>query len=197
MERLIPKVELISITQESERIIEEVGRVCYNSTPGNPAIIKNWIKSGHHSMVEFGHATFKLTNVSRALLAQITRHRLASFQVRSQRYVDETSFNFIIPESIAGNEEATDIYLSLMDDIRATYSKLLALGIKKEDSRMVLPNSCTTEIVIGANFREWRHILELRLDKHAQKEIRDVSKLIYKELIANAPNVFGDIEIIE
>ena len=197
MERLLRKVELISITQESERIIEEVGRLCYNSIPGNPSIIKNWIKNDHLSMVEFGYATFKLTNVSRALLAQITRHRLASFQVRSQRYVDETSFDFVTPESIADNEEAIDIYLSLMDDIRMAYSKLVSLGIKKEDSRMVLPNACTTQIMIGANFREWRHILELRLDKHAQKEIRDVCKIIYKELITNAPNVFGDIEIIE
>lgn len=192
-------VELLSITENIEKVIEKAGRNCYQSeekitNESCGPFIRGIVKSGHHSVLEHGYATFKIENVSRALMAQLTRHRLSSFSIKSQRYVDESDFDFIIPDSIGDHEDALFDYLSCMKIIEETYQKLREYGIKKEDARMVLPNSATTDIVMSANMRQWRNILKLRLEKSAQWEIRDMAEDILAILSEHAPNVFYDFK---
>jgi len=187
------KVEIISHTPNPEMIIEIAGRTCYQSQAGNPAIIKNWIKAGHESVIEHASITFRLSGVTRAMTHQLVRHRLASYSQKSQRYVDENNFNYVMPIEIKRNEKAYKIFKNLMNDINTAYKKLRELDIKKEDARSVLPNATTTEIITTMNFRELRNFFNLRTSKHAQKEIRSVAIEMLFEAVKIAPNVFQDI----
>jgi len=188
-------VELISVTQDAERIIEEAGRTCYQSPPGNPKIIQAWIKAGHESMIEHASATFRVSEVSRALTHQLVRHRLASYSQQSQRYVNEQQFGYVTPDSIKNSDEHIQrMYTAAMVYLQTTYDLLRAADIPKEDARFVLPNACHTEIVITMNFREYRHFFKLRTDKHAQWEIRKMAGIMLQALKESAPNVFFDME---
>jgi thymidylate synthase (FAD) len=202
MEIYSPKVTLLAITPNAEKLIEEAGRTCYLSldriTEGSEAnFIRRCIINGHHSILEHASASFRVLGASRAFTHQMVRHRLASFSQQSQRYVNEEEFNFIIPPSIAANNEAKAIFIDFMEQARITYKKLRELSIKKEDARFVLPNALESQIVISANFREWRHIFSLRLEKAAQWEIRSVCMQMLKILQDEAPSVFGDFIIDE
>ena len=146
-------------------------------------------KSGHHSVLEFADFTFKISGVSRALTHQLVRHRLASYAQRSQRYCKETGFEFVTPPSIASNEEASKIYLDTMEYITKTYSKLLELKIPGEDARMVLPNACCSEICVKMNLRNLIHFCNERLCSCAQWEIRNMAKLMVKEVLKVAPDL--------
>ncbi|MCX8124314.1 MAG: FAD-dependent thymidylate synthase [Spirochaetes bacterium] len=202
MEIYSPQVTLLAITPNAEKLIEEAGRTCYLSldkiTEGSEAnFIRRCIMNGHHSILEHASASFRVLGASRAFTHQMVRHRLASFSQQSQRYVNEEEFNYIIPPSIAHNPQAKAIYTDFMEHARITYKKLRELSIKKEDARFVLPNALESQIVISANFREWRHIFSLRLEKAAQWEIRSVCMQMLKILQKEAPSVFGDFIIDE
>ena len=159
--------------------------------------IEMLIRSGHHSVLEHSFATFRIKGGSRAFTHQLVRHRLAAFTQQSQRYVNEENFNFIIPPSIEKNQKALKIFKEFMEYAKETYSKLRSLKIKKEDSRFVLPNAVESEIVISANLREWRHILELRGHPTAQWEIRNFAVEVAKILKEHFPAVFYDFIIDE
>ena len=189
------KVELLSITPECEKLIETAGRTCYQSKVGNPSIIKSWIKSGHESVIEHASATFRISEVSRAMTHQLVRHRLASFSQQSQRYIEENGFSYVIPDSMLDNIDIYDTFEDTMNYIQESYNRLRELGIKKEDARAVLPNATHTEIIMTINFRSLRNFLKLRGDQHAQKEIRMLAKNILEIVMQHAPNVFGDIEV--
>jgi len=191
-------IELLAITPDAEKLIELAGRTAYQSqdriTDESAAIfIKRLIKMGHTSVIEHASATFKISDVSRAFSHQLVRHRIASYTQKSQRYCKEGGFEFVIPSAINDHPDALRIFYGLMHDADVAYTKLQEIGIKNEDARFVLPNACTTEIVITANFRIWRHIIGLRTDKAAQWEIRNVCMEILKILKAKAPSCFGDL----
>ena len=190
------EVELIAITPNAEKVIEEAGRTCYLSFDkigANSAdeFIHRLIKLGHESPLEHAYATFRIKNCSRAMTHQLVRHRLLAISQQSQRYVNEESFDYVVPETIP--EEYIEDYHNDMDTIQQMYSKWRQRGLKKEDARFVLPNACTSEIVVSANFREWRHILKTRLSPKAQWEIRNVCIIILDILKENAPNCFEEI----
>ena len=190
------EVELIAITSNAEKVIEEAGRTCYLSFDkigANSAdeFIRRLIKLGHESPLEHAYATFRIKNCSRAMTHQLVRHRLLAISQQSQRYVNEESFDYVVPETIP--EEYIEDYHNDMDTIQQMYSKWRQRGLKKEDARFVLPNACTSEIVVSANFREWRHILKTRLSPKAQWEIRNVCIIILDILKENAPNCFEEI----
>ena len=204
------QVELLSITSDAEKIIEKAGRICYASEDkitedSYIRFIKNLIKNGHTSVLEHASATFKISEISRVCSHQLVRHRLASYSQKSQRYIKEDSFDFVIPPSIkeldlkdnleygSNNSNRTTIYYGIMWQIQEIYNRLIEYGIPKEDARFILPNACTTEIVMTMNFRQWRHFLKTRLDKHAQWEIRDLAKNILQILKKNSPIVFEDL----
>ncbi len=193
-----PTIELLAITPNAERLIEEAGRTCYLSfdkmtDDSSRRFIRMVVKNGHHSVLEHASATFRIKGGSRSFTHQIVRHRVASFSQQSQRYVSEDEFQIVIPPSIKANAEALAVFNGLIEHARTAYAKLKALDIRKEDARFVLPNAVTSEIVISANFREWRHILGVRLEKGAQWEIRLICEEILKVLAAHAPTVFEDM----
>jgi len=188
----------MSITPDAEKLIETIGRVAYQSfdkqTEGSEKkFIRMLIKRGHESVLEHASATVRIKGVSRALTHQLVRHRLCSFTQKSQRWVSESDFTYITPNSVKGQTYV--IYNSLMNTIRDTYNVLVKSGIPKEDARFILPNATSTEIVITANFREWRHILRLRGARQAQWEIRKLAIKILELLKEYAPTVFGDLVV--
>lgn len=193
---------MLFITPNAEKIIERAGRTSYLSFDRQgegteKKFIKMLIKNEHFSVLEHAYATFRISGVSRAFTHQLVRHRLCSFIQQSQRYVDESNFNYIEPDSIKDNPEAHSLFVDFMERAKETYSKLQKLRIKKEDSRYVLPNAVETQIVATANFRQWRHIIELRGKSQSQREFRRVAIEILKIFKEHAPTVFGDFEIDE
>ena len=169
------KVTLTRVTKNPILAIEEAASNCYDSTPtqdGN--IMKSCYKSGHHSVLEFADFTFHIEGVSRALLAQLTRHRVASFAVRSQRYCSEDGFGYVTPDTIENNFAAKLEYDKLMSKIEESYEYFQELGIPNEDARFVLPNACETVIEVKMNGRELIHAMNERLCTRAQWEIRDL-----------------------
>ncbi len=193
-------IELISITPNAEKVIEEAGRTAYQSfnrmnEDSANKFISMIIKRGHTSVLEHASATFRISGVSRAFSHQLVRHRLASYTQKSQRYVSEDNFEYIIPDSIALDKRADCVFSKMMEKIKVCYQYLQELGISNEDARFVLPNACTTEIVVTANFREWRHILKLRTYRAAQWEIRAVCIEILNTLSERAPSCFVDISM--
>ena len=189
-------VELISSTPNPEELIERAARSCYASECKGEEVRQKFLrglaKSGHESPMEHAVATFRIVG-SRAFTHQLVRHRLASYSQKSQRYVKEDDFKWVLPPSVQHNEEAYKVFSTAMHDTRIAYGQLIALGIPKEDARYVLPNACETEIVMTANFREWRHFINLRADSHAQWEIREVAEMVLKQLYQIAPSIFEDL----
>lgn len=194
------EVKLIYITPNPEKVIEEAGRTAHESfdrmTPeSHKNFIRMLLKLGHESVLEHAVASFRISGVSRSFTHQLVRHRIASYTQKSQRYVNESNFDYVIPDTIAKNDEALRIYDKFMQNCRFVYQDLIKLGIPKEDARFVLPNATKTEIVLTANFRELRHMIKLRGGKEAQWEIRRVFIEILKILKEYAPTVFEDFEI--
>ncbi|MGD0785521.1 MAG: FAD-dependent thymidylate synthase [Sedimentisphaerales bacterium] len=194
------KVTLLSITPDAEKLIEEAGRTCYLSYDkigANSAsdFIQRLIKMGHDSPLEHACATFRIENCSRAMTHQLVRHRLMSVSQQSQRYVDEENFSFVVPETLPEKDVAE--FKADMETIRLMYKKWRDKGLKREDARFVLPNACTSEIVVTANLREWRHIIKIRTSPKAQWEIRIVCSKIFEILRQHAPDCFCDIKIGE
>jgi thymidylate synthase (FAD) len=197
-----PEVELLSITSNAEKLIEAAGRTSYLSfdkqgEDTEKRFIRMLVKSGHLSVLEHAYATFRISGASRSFTHQLVRHRLCSVIQQSQRYVDESNFKHIEPDSIKNNPEAHSVFIDFMNKAKEAYLRLNKLKIRKEDARYVLPNAVESQIVVSANFREWRHIIDLRGKPQSQWEIRRVVIEILKILKKHAPNVFGDFEIDE
>jgi len=192
------KIELLEITPNAEELIENAARTCYQSessgkTPTG-SLIPRLIKSGHHSVLEHAYATFRINGCSRAMTHQLVRHRLMAISQQSQRYVKENQFDYVVPPAIIEKGiVAVATYRRQMSDIQGMYNHWKEQGVKNEDARFVLPNACQSEIVISANFREFRHIFEVRCTKHAQWEIRAAAKEMLNVLNDVAPSVFEDL----
>ncbi len=193
-------VQLIAYTkgvkgETPEKIIEIAARTSYKSFSKmgegtEKKLIKHIIRLGHLSVLEHASATFRVRGISRACTHQLVRHRLASFTQESQRYVNEREFDYVVPDAIKENKEAFALFRDEMRYIAEIYAKFSNIGIKKEDARFVLPNATTSEIVISANFREWLHIIGLRVSNEAQWEIRELSTLFWRGLYSISPTVF-------
>lgn len=194
------KVELLAITPSSEELIENAGRTAYLSFRSeiqctSTDFLRMLIQKGHLSVLEHASATFRIKGGSRSFTHQLVRHRLCSFTQQSQRYVNESHFSYVEPDSIKKNSQAHSLFLSFIKKAKKVYVELQDMGIKNEDARFVLPNAVESEIVISANFREWRHIFELRGEPDAQWEIRRIAIDALKILKKHAPTIFEDFEI--
>lgn len=175
------KVTLTRVTQNPVEAIEEAASNCYDSEPGADGRIMNaCYKSGHWAVLEFADFTFHVEGISRALLAQNTRHRIASYAVRSQRYCAENGFEYVTPPKIQNNAEALFCYTDIMEAIDKGYAKLQELGMENEDARMVLPNACHTVYEVKMNGRELINFMNLRLCTRAQWEIRQMAQQMKK-----------------
>lgn len=179
---------------------EYAGRNCYASQDRITddsyfTFINNLIKRGHEAPLEFADITFDLTT-SRAVLAEITRHRLSSFCVESQRYIQEAKtgdITFIKPEWYNVEDEATTVWQNQIQSVEDAYKELIALGCKPEQAREVLPNSTACRIIMKANLREWRHIFELRTSKFAYPQMRTLATQMLKLCNERVPIVFNDL----
>lgn len=173
------KVTLTRVTHNPVQAIEEAASNCYDSQPTpDGRIMKACYNSGHHSVLEFADFTFHVEGLSRATSHQLVRHRLASYEQRSQRYVAEDGFKYVVPDSIKNNWGAGALYYDLMKEINDIYVSLMDMGIPAEDARFVLPNACETVIEIKMNGRALIHFMNERLCTRAQWEIREMAKLM-------------------
>lgn len=205
-------VELLSYTENAEELVAMAAKTCYSDAAiddlklgvaqkDQGLFIKKLIEIGHLSPIEHASFTFGIEGVSRSLLAQITRHRIASFSVKSQRYVGLIStngkgFDYIIPPSIeALGKEAINKYQEQMGIIQRWYDGWVnALGGdgSYEDARFVLPNACETKMVVTMNARELWHFFNLRCCNRAQWEIRALAIEMLRLVRKVAPALFSN-----
>ena len=192
------KVEIISSTPNPEMTIAECARTCYDSkakdVEGARKMIKSLIKAGHTAMIEHASITFKISGVSRVVTHELVRHRIASYAMRSQRYVNESVPTYVVPNEIASNNEARILFEQVMQNAWFAYKKLQEYGLKNEIARYVLPNAAESVICTTINFRALRNFFKLRLSKRAQPEIRELANLMLDKAIDIAPSCFEDLK---
>ncbi|MGD9475561.1 MAG: FAD-dependent thymidylate synthase, partial [Eubacteriaceae bacterium] len=216
------KVTMIQHTPEPEKLVAAAAKLCY-STAGADEIMEDLTAEnvekflnrlmgmGHASPIEHANFTFAIEGVSRSLTHQLVRHRLASFSQKSQRYVNENQFHYVIPPEIKAIPEGEKIFVEGMENAQKTYDQLaeklmnshmetlLKEGVSEktaknlaekkaiEDARFVLPNACETKIVMTMNTRELLHFFNQRCCNRAQWEIRDLAIEMLKECRRVAP----------
>lgn len=191
------EVKLLAITPHGQELVEQAGRLCYDSGD-KLGTSKKWlqarIKQGHESLIEHASATFYI-KASRTLTHELVRHRIASYSQRSQRYVKEMEASYLLPPEVSDAPQAdlADVFREAMEAAWDAYRRLLDAGMKPEIARYVLPNACLTEIICTWNFREIRHIVRLREGPAALPEMRAVAKRIKEIMVEQAPDVFGDL----
>jgi thymidylate synthase (FAD) len=201
---------------DGERLAEFAGRLCYMSQH-NPAkrptreYIENIKKQGHGSVLEHANYSILLEGVSRSLTHELVRHRAGfAYSQLSQRYVDESHASFVIPPAIVGDESlegawrtqveaAQTAYVTLVASLMERYGwvadKVHRRKMAREAARAVLPNATETKIVVTANARAWRTMLELRSSEGAELEIRRMAVAALRLLQHEAPGFFSDFEI--
>lgn len=203
-------------SSDGERLAEFAGRLCYMSQR-NPAgrntrdYLENIKRQGHGSVLEHASYSLLLEGVSRSLTHELVRHRAGfAYSQLSQRYVDESEANFVVPPAMLGDEAmittwreqveaAQQAYVSLVEQLMERYSwvadKIHRRKMAREAARAVLPNSTETKILVTANARAWRTMLELRSSEGAELEIRRCAVAILRVLRQEAAGFFSDFDI--
>jgi thymidylate synthase (FAD) len=155
-------------------------------------LIEQVIGSGHTSTIEHASFTFGIEGISRACSHQLVRHRIASYSQQSQRYVDlsKDDLGYIIPPSIANDDEKSEKYKKVMETLEAKYKELIDSGVKPEDARYILPNACQTKIVMTMNARSLLNFFQERTCQRAQWEIRALANEMLKKVQPVAPKIF-------
>ena len=218
-------VYLLTYTPNPEFSVASAAKLCYSSSDISnlrqnlteekaAQFVEMLSEIGHESPIEHASFTFGIEGVSRSLLAQITRHRMASFSVKSQRYVREGAFEYVTPPEIEKIPEAKAIYDEIMKEDQKRYDALAAvlkekhiktfmyegkdeqtatrLAEKKaiEDARFVLPNACETQMIVTMNARSLMNFFKHRCCNRAQWEIKDVADQMLALVLKVAPNLF-------
>ena len=200
------RMEIQEGSTDAETLTVYAGRSCYESwsRPNEKTredkdyLRRTLFEQGHFSILEHASATFYLTGVSRALLAEITRHRHLSFSVLSQRFVDESEANIVIPPAARGSEKLMWEFENAAAGARHSYRELvealLDSGLPRkqarEAARAVLPNMIETRIVVTGNLRAWHEVITRRTAPDADAEFQQVAGMIRDELKKIAPEVF-------
>jgi len=216
------RMEIQDGSTDAETLTVYAGRSCYESwsRPNEKTredkdyLRRTLFEQKHFSILEHASATFYLTGVSRALLAEITRHRHLSFSVMSQRFVDESDANIVIPPAVRKSESVVVYeYEEFRDDLdgglaealewwgrdavwnyETIVSALTAEGLPRkqarEAARAVLPNMIETRIVVTGNLRAWHEVIARRTAPDADAEFQEVAGMIRQELQRLAPEVF-------
>ncbi|MBO6293192.1 MAG: FAD-dependent thymidylate synthase [Selenomonas sp.] len=195
------KVKLLEYTPEPERVVAMAARLCYSATGAEELserlseeqvkkMVKKMVALGHASTIEHVSFTFGIEGVSRVLTHQLVRHRIASYDQQSQRYVAAHGFQYITPPTIEANPAANERFDKLLADIRSAYDDLVEMGIPKEDARYVLANAAETKILVTMNARTLLHFFNLRCCNRAQWEIRDMAYKMLAEVKKVAPTLF-------
>ncbi|MBR6694673.1 MAG: FAD-dependent thymidylate synthase [Clostridia bacterium] len=219
------KVTLITHTPEPERAVAAAAKLCYSPstiddireglTEEKVASFVDMLASiGHESPLEHVSFTFGIEGVSRACTHQLVRHRMASYSQKSQRYVSEGGFEYVIPPEVESVPEALELYKKAMAEDQEYYEKIAAILKEKhlkemiesgmdekaatraaekkaiEDARFILPNACETKIVVTMNARSLLNFFRHRCCNRAQWEIREVADEMLRLVSAVAPNLF-------
>lgn len=219
------KVSLIAYTPNPEKTVAAAAKMCYAAADVDTVMeglteektasfVDMLAEIGHESPIEHASFTFAIEGVSRALLAQITRHRIASYSVQSQRYVAEKNFEYVLPPEIEAEPKAKEVFLENMKKSHEDYLKIaeilsekyvkeyLADGLEEkqakqkaqkraiEDARFVLPNACDTKMVATFNARSLQNFFKHRCCNRAQWEIRELATEMLKLVKEVAPNLF-------
>ncbi|HXK77716.1 MAG TPA: FAD-dependent thymidylate synthase [Oscillospiraceae bacterium] len=222
----MPSVKLLSHTPDPEKTVAAAARLCYSNIGADvlfedmsreraEKLVNMLAEMGHESPLEHVSFTFTIEGVSRVFLAQMTRHRIASYSVQSQRYVRKDSFEYILPPSIAADPEAAEEFQKAMNAASESYERLAAILEKKiaegltasgideekahkqaekqaiEDARFVLPNACDTKMIVTMNARSLRNFFRLRCCNRAQWEIRAVADEMLRLCKEVAPTLFA------
>ncbi|HPD88933.1 MAG TPA: FAD-dependent thymidylate synthase [Oscillospiraceae bacterium] len=222
----MPSVKLLSHTPDPEKTVAAAARLCYSNIGADvlfedmsreraEKLVDMLAEMGHESPLEHVSFTFTIEGVSRVFLAQMTRHRIASYSVQSQRYVRKDSFDYILPPSIAADPEAAEEFERAMNAASESYERLAAILEKKiaagltasgvdeekahkqaekqaiEDARFVLPNACDTKMIVTMNARSLRNFFRLRCCNRAQWEIRAVADEMLRLCKEVAPTLFA------
>ena len=219
------KVTLLTYTPNPQVTIASAAKLCYS--PSTIDTIRDGLDEekassfvdmlaeiGHESPIEHVSFTFGIEGVSRALLAQITRHRIASFSVQSQRYVTENEFEYVTPPEIQADPDAYALFLEAMQKDKEYYDKITDIlkskhfntfildGMEEkaakraaekkaiEDARFVLPNACDTKMVVTMNARSLMNFFKHRCCNRAQWEIKAVADEMLRLVYEVAPSLF-------
>ena len=197
-------VELLYHTPDPERAIATAARLCYapvgaaelmETMPPEriKSVLTTIMSSGHFSTLEHASYTFAVDGVSRALTHQLVRHRIASFNQQSQRYVKfKDGVDVVTPDTIASDPERKALFDDAIAAAVSAYEKLLDAGVPAEDARYLLPNAAESKIVITMNVRELLHFFGLRCCNRAQWEIRDMAHRMLELARPTASFIFAD-----
>jgi thymidylate synthase (FAD) len=194
-------------------LIELAGRTSYQSrdriTDDSAAKFVEMIrKKGHESVLEHSAMTVEFNNVSRGFTHELVRHRLAAYTQESTRYVDENDFRVVIPPDKDKDEKLVKLTLPNGEKVNVSFKEWMDLneqmyrGLRKagwvaQDARQVLPIGIKAQIVITANFRQWRHIFELRCSSSTHWEIRRATVNLLRDVQRRVPVIFDDFQIAE
>ena len=198
MRIVTPKVELLWITDQPEKVIEIAGRTCYKSedkitAESSGKFVKKMKERGHHAMIEHAVASFRIIT-DRGVSHEIVRHRIASYAQESTRYCNYSGekfgkeCSFILPPGLTQSQ--FDAWQYACNSAQEYYFEMISAGASAQIARSVLPNCLKTEIIITANLREFMHFIKLREDKAAHPQIRPIAKKIREMLALQAPNLF-------
>lgn len=210
-EILTPREELLSQLLR----IEKAGRTCYQSIHGSITkysaadFIRKLLQRGHESVIEHSWLSVRFFNVSRGFSHEMVRHRLCAFSQESTRYVDyakrgegvdleKFEMRCVVPphqddtKKIELEDGSSWTPAMMFAQIEAFYRGLRKAGWPPQDARQILPIGMKTELVVSANFREWRHIFQMRTQKAAHWEIRGVMGDLLEELQGLLPVIFDD-----
>ncbi|MCK4341472.1 MAG: FAD-dependent thymidylate synthase [Phycisphaerae bacterium] len=200
----------------AEQLCEAAGRLCYMSfgqgRKTNAQYLANIIESAHGSVLEHAVWNFVILGVSRSFTHELVRHRAGfAYSQLSQRYVDESTADFVEPDCIAEEPELHALWEESIRQSHAAYCRLVE-GLRKrfadepdatmrrklarQAARSVLPNATETRIFVTGNGRAWRHFIESRAHEHAEIEIRKVAVKILRLLRQESQSLFGDYEIV-
>ena len=226
MPKVQPKVTLISHTPNPEKTVASAAKLCYSSASLGDLMdnlteekasdfVQMLAEIGHESPIEHASFTFGIEGVSRAFLAQITRHRMASYSVQSQRYVREKAFDYVLPPEIEADDEALSEFEEAMEAAQESYDRIAAILKKRraaalvaegmeekeaakkaeklaiEDARFVLPNACDTKMIVTMNARSLYNFFAHRCCNRAQWEIRAVADEMLRLVLPLAPHIFA------
>lgn len=198
------EVTLLYHTPDPERAVATAARLCYAPVGGKELmeglteerihkVLGTIMASGHFSTLEHASYTFSVEGVSRALTHQLVRHRMASFNQQSQRYVKFKEEPAIIkPATVAADPACSAVFDETIEAVWHAYDGLVQAGIPAEDARYLLPNACESKIVVTMNIRELLHFFELRCCNRAQWEIRDLAWAMLELVRPTAPFIFKD-----
>lgn len=203
------KVSLIDITNNPIEKIYKAYRICYSKDSWEDIKIKSdkemcdfivpLMMEQHTSPLEHVSFSFAIEGVSRACLAQLTRHRTFKFNVQSQRYINAENFNVVMPDlSYIGDkekEQMTKEYMwSMYEEIFDLYKVMVKNGVKKEDARAILPQATTCNLIVTMDLNNFRNFLRQRKCIHAQKEIRELAFTMIDLLKPHIP--FVDYKVL-